>query len=187
MQIIESIIISDEVWNTKFSCDLIKCQGKCCQYGDLGAPISEDEEETIKKNLDKVFPYLPPRNKKFLLANVSETYQGNLHIKEIEENTPCPLAYVSDKEIVLCSLHTYALENEIPLLDLKPLWCSLFPLIIKKTAEGWIINLHIPEFCVSEENAPPVLLSFESLLASIFGKDWIDKVKKLYIEQGVEL
>jgi hypothetical protein len=185
MQIIDNVIISEQVWNTRFSCDLTKCLGKCCQYGDLGAPICEEEAINIEKNLENVFPYLPLQNQKFLQAGVRELFHGTLHIREIQENTPCPLAHMPDGKTVLCSLHSYALDNNIPLLDVKPLWCSLFPLIIKKSADGWMMNLHIPDFCVSEENAPPVIISFAPLLETIFGKEWIEKVEELYRQENV--
>lgn len=180
MHIIDDIIISDEVWETRFACDLGRCRGKCCQYGDLGAPISEEESSTIAASLSKVEKFLSYEQKNFLEAGVSEYYKGTLHIREISANTPCPLSFISEKHEILCSLHAYALEKNLPLLEIKPLWCSLFPLMINKTSEGWIINLHIPEFCVSIKNPPPVLLSFGPLLANIFGDEWLAKVKAAY-------
>ena len=47
MREIGNVLISDEVWQTRFGCNLEACLGCCCKYGDLGAPISEDEETTI--------------------------------------------------------------------------------------------------------------------------------------------
>lgn len=183
MRQIGEVIISDEVWQKKFACDLNKCQGKCCQYGDLGAPISEDEEETIKSMLPNVAVYLNKANQKFLAAGVSETYQGSLHIREISENTPCPLAYISQEKVVLCSLHSYALDHKLPLLKVKPLWCSLFPLMLKKTGELWLINCHIPDFCRSTDTPPPLIIGFADLLQEFFGKEWVEAVKKAYKEE----
>ena len=180
MREIGNVLISDEVWQARFECNLEKCLGKCCQYGDLGAPISEDEEACIKKNLANVAPYLAKQNLQLLKGGISEKYKGNLHIREIAENTPCPLAFIDAKGTVLCSLHSYALETSTPLLDVKPLWCSLFPLIIKKTSTGWLINCHIPDFCRSTTNPPPLLLSFADILQSLFGKEWIESVKAEY-------
>ncbi|GAB4270104.1 MAG: hypothetical protein Kow0029_06630 [Candidatus Rifleibacteriota bacterium] len=186
MQIIDDVLISEEAWNTRFSCNLGACLGKCCQYGDLGAPISEQEEDQIRKNLDNVFPYLAHKNKSFLLNGISEIYKGKRHIREIEANTPCPLAYVNSEQIILCSLHSYCTEKKIPVLNLKPLWCSLFPMVIQKHQGGWMINVHqIPEFCVSKNDALPILLSNTNLLSSFFGKDWVNKLRKLYAEEGI--
>jgi hypothetical protein len=181
---IGNVIISEEVWQKRFACNLDKCLGRCCQYGDLGAPISEEEEQTIAANLDNVAPLLKKQNLQLLRGGISEKYKGNLHIVEIAENTPCPLSFTDEKGIILCSLHSYALEKRLPLLSVKPLWCSLFPLIIKKTATGWLINCHIPEFCHSTDDPQPLLLSFADLLETLFGNEWVEEVRRAYQQQA---
>ena len=62
MKLIGNIIISDEVWECNFSCDLKKCKGKCCQYGDIGSPITEEEELRIKNNLENIKSLLSKEN-----------------------------------------------------------------------------------------------------------------------------
>lgn len=184
MREIGNVVISDEVWNSRFSCDLSRCLGKCCQYGDLGAPISEDEELVIKNHLDAIEPLISRHNLQLLRGGITERYKGCLHIVEVAENTPCPLAFIDENNIVLCSLHRYTIDKNLPLLDVKPLWCSLFPLMIKQTASGWLINCHIPDFCRSTDNPQPLLLSFADLLQDLFGAEWIDAVKAAYLAQS---
>ena len=180
MKQIGDVLISDQAWQTKFACDLSQCLGKCCMYGDLGAPISEEEEEKIKSLLDQVKPRLSRQQQTFLAAGISEKWKGSLHIREIRENTPCPLSFCDPNGVILCSLHDLALEKSLPLLDVKPLWCSLFPIMLKQTGSGWMINCHIPDFCRSVANPPPLLLSFADLLQTFFGKEWVEKVKSEY-------
>lgn len=180
MRQIGEVLISDEAWNTRFACDLKQCHGKCCMYGDLGAPISEEEELKISTLLDQLAPKLSRQRLSFLRAGISETHRGERHIREIKANTPCPLSFKNEQGVILCSLHDYALEKSLPLLEVKPLWCSLFPVILKKTGSGWMINCHIPDFCRSKPDAPPLLLSFANLLAEFFGKDWVELVKQEY-------
>ncbi len=187
MREIGNVLISDEVWQTKFGCALDRCLGVCCKYGDLGAPVSEEEEETIRNHLDKVAPLLKKQNLQLLRGGITENYKGNLHIAEVAENTPCPLSFTDDRGIILCSLHRYTLDNNLPLLSVKPLWCSLFPLIIKKNSSGgWLINCHIPEFCRSNDNPPPLLLSFADLLASLFGDQWVADVREAYRHDEIQ-
>ena len=181
MKLIGNIIISDEVWNTNFSCDLNRCKGKCCQYGDIGSPITEDEEQRIKDNLENVRPMLSEENIQLLKKSISiKDEKGDLHIVEGAHNTPCPLSFINKDKVVLCSLHDYCLKTNKKVLDLKPLWCSLFPLIIKSTPVGWIINCYIPEFCKSIDNPPPLLLSFSEYLSEIFGEKWVEAVRNEY-------
>ena len=186
MHQIDNVLISDEVWETRFTCDLQQCGGICCEIGDLGAPVSQKEVDTIKANLDNVKPYLKRRNLDYLNSGIAETFEGSLHIREIGKNSPCPLAFRDSNNVVLCSLHAYALENKKRLLDVKPLWCTLFPLIIKKTEAGWILNQQIPDFCRSSDNRTPIIIAFKDTLKEFFGEEWIEKVKAKYAEEGVE-
>ena len=59
---IEDKIISSEVFERKFVCDLTACKGACCVEGDAGAPLSMQEVADIKNNLEKIKPsYISPR------------------------------------------------------------------------------------------------------------------------------
>ncbi len=185
MKLIGNVIISDEVWDTNFSCDLNKCKGKCCQYGDIGSPITEEEEKKIKNNLKNVESVLSKENIELLKKGITiKDQRGDLHIVEGAHNTPCPLSFINKDDIVLCSLHNHCIKTKQNVLDLKPLWCSLFPIIIKSTPVGWIINCYLPEFCKSIENPKPILLSFSDYLSQILGKNWIKAVEKEYKKEG---
>ena len=40
---IDNVLISDQVIDEQFVCDLIKCKGGCCVDGDAGAPLENSE------------------------------------------------------------------------------------------------------------------------------------------------
>lgn len=179
-----NIIISDSVWEARFACNLSKCKGKCCQHGDLGAVITDTEESIIEASLDKVAPLLTKRNLNILKQGVSEDFRGNKHIVEGGTDTPCPLSFISEEGIIYCSLHRYAMEQNEHILDYKPLWCTLFPLIIRQVSTGWLINCFFNDFCVSVDNPPPLLLAFEDTLTHLFGEAWMSAVKAEYKKEG---
>ena len=39
---IKDTLISDELLDRKFVCDLSACKGACCVEGDSGAPLTEE-------------------------------------------------------------------------------------------------------------------------------------------------
>ena len=43
MQEIKDTLISDDLYERKFVCDLNSCKGACCIEGDSGAPLNEEE------------------------------------------------------------------------------------------------------------------------------------------------
>ena len=57
---IDKVLVSDDVIEAKFLCDLHKCRGGCCEDGDAGAPLEKMEMQIIEENFDKIQPYLTP-------------------------------------------------------------------------------------------------------------------------------
>jgi hypothetical protein len=45
---IDDTIISLDVIDQNFACDISKCKGICCVEGDEGAPVTEDEVSQIE-------------------------------------------------------------------------------------------------------------------------------------------
>ena len=66
MIIIQDVLISDDVIEQEFICNLSACKGACCWEGDYGAPVTPEEESTILSGLDKIRPNLSLESKKLL-------------------------------------------------------------------------------------------------------------------------
>jgi len=49
-------LISTELLEEHFVCDLNKCKGECCIAGDYGAPLDKSE----LKEIDKYYPIVKP-------------------------------------------------------------------------------------------------------------------------------
>ena len=59
MIVIDNILVSEDVVDKRFVCDLNKCKGGCCEEGDAGAPVDEDEMQIMREVYDKVKHLLP--------------------------------------------------------------------------------------------------------------------------------
>ena len=57
---IDKTLVSTELFEKKFVCDLAACKGACCIEGDTGAPVSVDEIEILERIYDDVLPYMAP-------------------------------------------------------------------------------------------------------------------------------
>ena len=55
---IDGKIISKEIFEKKFACDLSSCKGACCVEGDSGAPLLKSEIKELKKIHKKVKSYM---------------------------------------------------------------------------------------------------------------------------------
>ena len=52
----ENTLVSLDVLEKEFCCDLETCRGCCCIEGDAGAPLTAEEEEKIQSILPVLLP-----------------------------------------------------------------------------------------------------------------------------------
>ena len=81
MIIIDKTIISSDIYEEKFICDLNKCKGACCVEGDLGAPLELKELPLIESDLKKAKNYLSKESKEILEKDGAYYYSSGWHIK----------------------------------------------------------------------------------------------------------
>lgn len=182
MIIIEDKLIGDEIVEKQFVCDLSKCKGGCCEDGDAGAPLEESELPKIKD----AYPYfehlLTPEGK----AAVQK--QGHYtHDKEFGWVTPtitggmCAYGIRDKSGVIKCGIekaHTEGLLKGKLKRWQKPISCHLFPLRIKKTSKGYLLNYDPrPELCspaciLGKKLKVPVYQFLKAPLIRKFGKDF---------------
>ena len=121
----------------QFVCDLNKCKGGCCEEGDAGAPLEEDELEIILESYEKIKPYLTD-------AAVTEIERKGKYIysKEFGWVTPtidndkeiCAYGVRSQNGIIKCAFEQAYNDGVIEWK--KPISCHLFPIIARKGKHG---------------------------------------------------
>ena len=62
-------IVSTQIFERKFVCDLNACKGACCVHGDAGAPLTIEEADILEEDLEKIKPYMRPEG----ISAVNET------------------------------------------------------------------------------------------------------------------
>ena len=55
---IDNKLVSDEIIEEQFVCDLTKCKGGCCEDGDAGAPLEVQELDELINHYEAIKPYL---------------------------------------------------------------------------------------------------------------------------------
>lgn len=129
---IDNKLISDEVLEDQFVCDLTKCKGGCCEDGDAGAPMEKWELEKLKEYYDVIKPYMTPEGIKEV-----ERQGKYLFDQEFGWVTPtinsgiCAYGYRDEKGIIKCGIEQA--YNDGKLDWKKPLSCHLFPIKTKKS------------------------------------------------------
>jgi hypothetical protein len=140
-------IISKEVLEKKFVCDLEKCRGACCVEGESGAPLDIEELAVLDEVYDKVEPYLTEDGKKSIkkygryLVDSDGDYVTPLVNGELE------CAYtIFQNGIAKCGIEKAYEEGVINFR--KPISCHLYPIRINKLKSGVeALNYHKWETC----------------------------------------
>ncbi len=131
---IGDILISDEVIEESFVCDLVKCKGGCCVDGDAGAPLENDELGELNEAFNFVLPYLTEESRNVLQRG------RYIYDKEFGWVTPtfssgmCAYGIKDASGIVKCGIEQAYNDGKISWR--KPISCHLFPVKIKKSKTG---------------------------------------------------
>ena len=134
---IDNILVSDEVVEKQFVCDLAKCKGGCCEEGDAGAPLDEEELDVISKIYDSIKTYLS----KAAIVEIEKKGKYVYH-KEFGWVTPtldndkeiCVYGIRDEKGIIKCAFEQAYYDGVTSWK--KPISCHLFPVITKKGKHG---------------------------------------------------
>jgi len=132
MIIVQDKLVSDDVIDKQFMCNLNACKGACCWEGDFGAPLEEEEIQIIQDNYQKIEPYLSDEGKLVISEKGKYTY-----FEEPAENgTPLlkngACAYMTYNKIGMaqCGIEMAHRDGKIDFK--KPISCHLYPIRIHK-------------------------------------------------------
>jgi len=135
--VIDNKLISDDVIEKQFVCDLSKCKGGCCEDGDAGAPLDEAELKLVDEYYDVIKPYLPK-------PALAEIQKKGKYVYDEEfgwvtptlpsDNEICVYAYREPNGLIKCAFEQAYNEGKIPWK--KPISCHLYPIIAYQGKHG---------------------------------------------------
>ena len=179
---IDDILISDQVVEEQFVCDLNKCKGGCCVDGDAGAPLENTELKELNAVYHSVLPYLSEECKIVL-----ETEGKYVYDKEFGWVTPtisngmCAYGIVDKNGIVKCGIEQAYIDKKISWK--KPISCHLFPIRIKKTKKAELVNYEPREdlcsaaFELGKKLKLPVYKFLKEPIIRKYGKDFYEALE----------
>jgi hypothetical protein len=169
-------LISTELLEEHFVCDLNKCKGECCIAGDYGAPLDKSE----LKEIEKYFPIVKPLLQKRALKDLEE--QG-LYVKDDEGDWVTPLINgneecaftIFENGIAKCSFEKAYYDGQIPWK--KPISCHLYPVRIKKLKNYDALNYDRWDVCapackLGKSLKVPVFQFLKESLTRKYGEEW---------------
>ena len=172
---IKDTLISTDVLDHYFCCDLSRCKGICCVKGDAGAPLTAEEVDLLPGIIHEIKPFLRKEGVKAI------DEQGT-HVIDDENETVTPLidgkecAYVIFEEgIAACAIEKAFEAGTISFR--KPVSCHLYPIRIRKYEKFTAVNYDRWDICepareLGKSMKIPVFQFVKDALVRRFGKDW---------------
>lgn len=185
MIVIDNTIISEDIRDIRFCCDLEKCKGACCIEGDAGAPIEEEEISLLEDFIDEIKPYMTNEGIKVIESNgIFDFDEKGEYVTPLINNRECAYVYF-ENGITRCAIEKAFEEGKIYFQ--KPVSCHLYPIRITKHKDFEAVNYHKWYICQSactlgkNTNLPLYKFLKEPLIRK-YGEGWYSKlVEKIEI------
>jgi len=135
MILIDEILISDDIINDYFLCNLSACKGACCWEGDWGAPLEDEEIEILDNIMDVIKPYLPERSQELLDLSGPTAYYEELEKEgtNLHEDGSCVFLAYDQLGIAKCGIEQAYRDGKIDFR--KPISCHLYPIRVSKNED----------------------------------------------------
>ncbi|NNC69608.1 MAG: DUF3109 family protein [Flavobacteriaceae bacterium] len=176
-------IVSEEIIEKEFVCNLSACKGACCVDGEAGAPLEEDELKILMDAYPLVKPYLT----KVGIEAIEEqglyvTVKGEYETPLIGSDDSCVYINYDDKGIAQCGIEQAYNDGKIDWK--KPISCHLYPVRVQDYSEFSAVNYHKWQICddacsLGKELQVPIYKFVKEALIRKFGEDWYAELEKV--------
>lgn len=177
---IDETVISLDVLEKNFICNLQVCKGMCCIEGDSGAPLQDDEIEKLEKLLPLIMNNLSEASKEVInRQGVFYIDEDNEPVTSIVNGRECVFTYTDADGICKCAIEKAHIEGRTDFP--KPVSCHLYPVRIQKYHNFLAVNYHKWDVCNSacllgDKLKVPVYRFLKKPLIRRFGEEWYEKL-----------
>jgi hypothetical protein len=174
-------LVSRDVLEEAFVCDLKACKGACCVQGDAGAPLTESEAEYLKSTLPKITPFLAADGLNAienLGAAVIDPQDGEW-VTPLVNGQHCAYTLFSNSGEARCGIETAWKAGAIDFQ--KPISCHLYPIRIQQHPNYEAVNYDKWEICsaacsLGKELKVPVYQFLKTPLTRKYGEEWFNEL-----------
>jgi len=174
-------LISLDIFEKQFLCDILKCKGACCIEGDSGAPLTNEEAEIIERDYSAFENLLPKKHKKEIEKQGFSLIDsdGDL-VTPLVNNRQCAYSFYDERGILKCAIEKAHFDGKTKFR--KPVSCHLFPIRITEYKRYDAINYEKLDICkpgrecgVSEKL--PIYKFLKEPLIRQYGEEWYKDVE----------
>lgn len=182
MMKVGEVLISDDIRDKEFVCNLSKCKGACCVEGDFGAPLEESELQILEDIYPVVKPYLTDKAVKTIEKQGTHTIDDDGDLcTPVVEGRECVYSTYDKKGILKCAIEQAYNDGKINWK--KPISCHLYPIRVTKKKNFEALNYHKWHICspacaLGKELQVPVYKFLKDPLIRKYGNEWYSELVK---------
>ena len=180
---IDDTLVSEELKNICFSCDLSQCSGDCCVEGDAGAPLEEEEISILEDYLSEIKPYMAREGLEVVEKNGVFDYDvDGEYVTPLVNDRECAFVYF-ENGISYCAIEKAWIEGKIDFQ--KPVSCHLYPVRLSKLKHHTAVNYDRWDICKTallkgKKEKIPLYKYLEIPLVRKFGATWYQKLVQAF-------
>ncbi|MGB5237939.1 MAG: DUF3109 family protein [Flavobacteriaceae bacterium] len=169
-------VVSEEILDHQFVCDLNACKGACCVDGSAGAPLEEAETQILNEIIEDIIPYLRKEGVK-AIRDQGTFVKGSDGDWEtpLVDNQECAYTVFSKNGTAECGIEKAHRDKAITWQ--KPISCHLYPVRIREYSKLTAVNYHRWQICdpacsLGAQLEIPIYKFVKTALIRKFGEDW---------------
>ncbi len=183
MIIVQDKLVSDDLVEEQFVCNLQACKGACCWEGDSGAPLEEAELPVLDAIFDKIKPFLSPAGIQALeTQGLYQWYEeGEEWGTTLIDKGPCAYMTLNATGTAQCGIEQAFRAGVIDFQ--KPVSCHLYPIRVEKNEDlGFeALNYHSWEICsaaceLGKKEQVPVYRFVREAIIRKYGQEFYDEL-----------
>ena len=178
---IDDTIISLDLLDEKFVCDLTSCKGICCIEGDDGAPLVPEEVKIIEDLLPLIWDDLSEVSKEVInKQGVSYIDDDGESVTSIVNGAECVFTFTDADGICKCAIEKAFREGKTSFY--KPISCHLYPVRLQKYDEFLAVDYLRWNVCncarkLGGKLKVPVYQFLKEPLIRKFGSEWFEQLE----------
>ncbi len=177
---IDDTLVSLDIIERHFICDLAFCKGACCIEGDAGAPLEKHELAELHKVLPEVWNDLSVEAKELInKQGVAYIDSDGETVTSIINGKDCVFTCYDSNGICKCAIEKAYREGRIKFM--KPISCHLYPIRITHYNTFKAVNYNRWRICkpaeiLGHKERLPLYIFLKEPLIRKFGQEWYDKL-----------
>ena len=180
MFLIQNTLVSLDVLEKEFCCDLDKCRGCCCIEGDAGAPLTDEEEQKIREILPILLPDMTKEARAVVEAQgLSYLDPSGEKVTSIVNDKDCVFARTDHNDWCYCLIEKAYNAGKIDFK--KPISCHLYPIRLNQVGDMIGVEYHRWDIChcarvLGKKLHLPIYQFLKEPLIRRFGQEWYDEL-----------